>query len=395
MSTVLLHTLNVSTDAFAGLYVENVTFSTISVSWTNVSETKAQFRIVDESSNVVSSDVEVDGSSKGTVTVSGLTHGTTYKYFLERFEIDTWIRQTSTSSSIDYVEAQTLTTSATITTSSTSAKVTWPNPMENQTYEVMYQNTNDSNSSSTMQITPSNAVGEAVFSDLIQGDTYSLIISVTEQQNEVRLVETTFTTSSAASMEVVEGPMASYIVLDWSNSVDGKGSNYRIVNRISGSDSVLAESSTETAATIKNLTPGESYNFVLQRLELDGTWDDQTEVSTTALTSSMSVGSVGSTTLEINWTPISDSSEYEVMYSANGSVSGSGRTSDLQAILRDLSPNTSYKLELVTYELGEVVGIAYLGVSTEKSFMQSYGVQIAVGIVLLIAIIVMMKLKSG
>jgi hypothetical protein len=129
-------------------------------------------------------------------------------------------------------------------------------------------------------------------------------------------------------------------------------------------------------------------------LELDGTWDDQTSVATTALTSSMSVGSIASTTLEVNWTPISSSSEYEVMYSAEGgTVMGSGRTTDLVAILRDLSPNTSYKLDLVTYELGETVGISSLGASTEKSFAQSYGMTIA-GVIALVLALIAFKMRS-
>ena len=396
MSTVLLHTLDVSTDSFAGLYVENVTFSTITVSWTNVSQDKAQFRIVDEASTVVSADVQVEGSAKGSVTISGLSVGATYKYYLERYEIDTWIRQTSTTSSIDYVEAQTLTSSPTIAVSSTSAKITWPNPISGQTYKIVYAavDDNDTEPIDTIEITPENATGDVTISNLDQGVTYRMLLVAMESGENVTVSDTPFTTSSAASMDVVEGPMASYIVLDWSNSVDGQGSNYRIVNRdASGTDAILLESSTETMGTIKNLTPGESYNFVLQRLELDGTWDDQTTVSTTALSSSMSVGSIGSTTLELNWTPISDSSEYEVLYSSGTSVQGSGRTTELVAVLRDLSPNTSYKLDLVTYELGETVGISSLGASTEQSFTQSYGMIIA-GIIALVIALIAIKMRS-
>lgn len=64
---------------------------------------------------------------------------------------------------------------------------------------------------------------------------------------------------------VVTGPFASYMDIDWSASVDGQGSNYRIVNRVGESDNVLVESSTETKATIRDLQPGSEYRIVLQR----------------------------------------------------------------------------------------------------------------------------------
>ena len=55
---------------------------------------------------------------------------------------------------------------------------------------------------------------------------------------------------------VLTGPFASYVELDWSASVEGSGSNYRIVDRTS-SDDVLVTSSSATLATIQDLNPGD------------------------------------------------------------------------------------------------------------------------------------------
>ena len=375
MTSVVLSTVQVTTDAYASLYLSNVTFSTISLSWQNVSSNSSDFRIVDASNSAAGTDVSgtisVSAGSTGSYTVSSLVPGTAYKYYLERYEIDTWIRQTSTNSLIDYVEATTYSTSTTLNVSSTSAQCFWNNPIVGQRYRVTVEKSDDQSTLIERTIGSRDETGEVIFGDLEQGVSYILKISVEEGNAYYEIAQETFTTSSAAAMEVVEGPMASYIVLDWTSSVDGKGSNYRIVNRVSGSgsdsDSILVESSTDTVATIRNLTPGESYVFVLQRLELDGTWDDQTQISTTALTSSLSVSSIGSTTIELSWSQISSNSEYEILYSSSGGTIGSGRTSDLYAILRDLSPGTSYTLQLVTYELGEAVGLASLGTSIPGS----------------------------
>ena len=377
MATVVLSTVTVTTDAYAVLSLDEVTFTTISLSWKNVSPNAAIFRIMNDVSQDVSGEISVDAGKVGSLTISALSPGTTHKYYLERYELDSWVPQTSTTST-DFIEVSTYdVTGLTITTSSTSANIVWNSPVSSQEFTVTVgRNSSPNEILQSYQATTSSAI----LSDLDQGVSYIVQIIVTENDQDFILVAQTFTTSSAAAMVVVEGPMASYIVLDWTDSVDGKGSNYRIMNRKSGSDTVLAESSTDTLVTIKDLIPGSSYVFVLQRLELDGTWDDQTEVSTTTLSSSMSLLSVGSTTLELSWTPISENSEYEIQYSpfSGGSSSSSGRTYDLKTSLRDLSPGTNYTTKLITYELGEAVGLASLGALMYDSVgsSASYGVGI-------------------
>lgn len=108
----------------------------------------------------------------------------------------------------------------------------------------------------------------------------------------------------------------------------------------------------------------------------------------------MSVSNVGSRTRQVDWGAISSTSEYEVFYTTKCKTVGNGRTTSLSATLRDLTPSTSYKLELVVYELGGAVGIARLGLATNKSFLQSsHGLMTVGGITVLVALMIMIKLR--
>ena len=134
-----------------------------------------------------------------------------------------------------------------------------------------------------------------------QGDVYQLSLFVQEGSGEITQVSKSsgvdgvieFIPSVSAAIVVESGPFASYVELDWSDSVDGTGASYRIVSRdtSSGSDDVVIDSATITNATIADLTPGTSYIFVLQRLELDGSWNDQSQSLITTPTTSISIGS--------------------------------------------------------------------------------------------------------
>ena len=61
MTTVIVSRTTVKTDAFAGLSLDSVTYSTVTLSWTNVSSGVATFRIVGKSTY---EDVVVPGGEK-------------------------------------------------------------------------------------------------------------------------------------------------------------------------------------------------------------------------------------------------------------------------------------------------------------------------------------------
>ena len=264
--SIVLDTKSVTTDAFAGLSLGDVTYSTVSLSWKNVSSSSAQFRIVDDAS-FESESVEVDGGSIGTQSVTGLEPGTSTKFYLQRYEVDTWIQQTSSTSGIDYVISSNHDSSLTVVTGSSSASLSWSNPtnVSSPTYIVKYLE-----SGASTETNASVSGTQSVIPDLDAGKSYVTRLYVQEGSVISLLDEVSFTTSSSVAMTISDGPFASYIDLDWTDSVDSSGSNYRITNRTSGGDDVLVDSSVTTSATIRDLIPGDTYVFVLQRLELDG-----------------------------------------------------------------------------------------------------------------------------
>ena len=123
--SVTLSSTTVTTDPFAGLSLTSSGYTNVTVSWENVSSSSADFRIVNEDGSFESENVTVSGNGSGSYTVTGLQASATDKYFLQRWEIDSWIQQTSSTSGLDYVQSTTKDTSITIAVGSSSASVSW------------------------------------------------------------------------------------------------------------------------------------------------------------------------------------------------------------------------------------------------------------------------------
>lgn len=315
MSSVLLDTILATTDAFAGLAADKVSHFHATVKFTNPSSTKAQFRVVsifDGKTNVQKMTAVVDAKEQGEITVFPLTPGTSTKIYLERYEVDRWVRQTSTSS-LDYVLVTAPTTSLSATSGSTSAKLTFPAPVPGAEYLVAVRESGTpDNSFQLLDVVVNGGSGEARVSGLKKGTKYEAHLGVKFPQhitdyyeivddNIAPMHKVDFTTSQTAEM-VLTGPFASYMEIDWSASVSDGSGEYRVVNRVGVKDDILVESSTETSATIQDLQPGSEYQIVLQRREI-GTWVDQNEVVANTLTSELSLSSTASQTMELTWSP--------------------------------------------------------------------------------------------
>ena len=393
--SVTLSSTTVTTDPFAGLSLTGSGYTNVTVSWENVSSSSADFRIVNEDESFESENVTVSGNGSGSYTVTGLQASSTDKYFLQRWEIDTWIQQTSSTSGLDYVQSTTKDTSLTIAVGSSSASVSWVDPgVTNATYSLNVVNQDN------VEFPASISGTSAIVPDLNQGDVYQLSLFVQEGSGEITQVSKSsgvdgvieFVPSVSAAIVIESGPFASYVELDWSDSVDGTGASYRIVSRdtSSGSDDVVVDSATITNATIADLTPGTSYIFVLQRLELDGSWNDQSQSLITTPTTSISIGSVGSATLEVTWNEIYSGANFELLFNGESS----GVTQDTSVILRDLQPSTSYDLQLTVVELNESVGLSKLGVTTNKSLVQSLKLPVTLPILAVVIIVIIMMMKK-
>ena len=393
--SVTLSSTTVTTDPFAGLSLTGSGYTNVTVSWENVSSSSADFRIVNEDGSFESENVTVSGNGSGSYKITGLEASSTDKYFLQRWEIDSWIQQTSSTSGLDYVQSTTKDTSITIAVGSSSASVSWTDPgVTDVTYSLNVVNQDNVDFPASISGT------SAIVQNLNQGDVYQLSLFVQEGSGEITQVSKSsgvdgvieFTPSVSAAIVIESGPFASYVELDWSDSVDGTGASYRIVSRdtSSGSDDVVIDSATITNATIADLTPGTSYIFVLQRLELDGSWQDQSQSLITTPSTSISIGSVGSSVLEVSWDQIYDGAKFELLFNGESS----GVTQDTSVILRDLEPSTSYKLELTVIELNESVGISNLGVTTNQSLVQSLRLPVTLPILAVVIIVIIMMMKK-
>ena len=393
--SVTLSSTTVTTDPFAGLSLTSSGYTNVTVSWENVSSSSADFRIVNEDGSFESENVTVSGNGSGSYTVTGLQASATDKYFLQRWEIDSWIQQTSSTSGLDYVQSTTKDTSITIAVGSSSASVSWIDPgVTNVTYSLNVVNQDNVDFPASISGT------SAIVQDLNQGDVYQLSLFVQEGSGEITQVSKSsgvdgvieFVPSVSAAIVIESGPFASYVELDWSDSVDGTGASYRIVSRdtSSGSDDVVIDSATITNATIADLTPGTSYIFVLQRLELDGSWQDQSQSLITTPSTSISIGSIGSATLEVTWGELYSGANFELLFNGESS----GVTQDTSVILRDLQPATSYDLQLTVVELNESVGLSKLGVTTNKSLIQNLKLPVTLPILAVVIIVIIMMMKK-
>ena len=293
MTTVIISRTTVKTDAFAGLSLDSVSYSTITLSWTNVSAGSATFRVV--SSGKTYDDVVVPAGAKGTYTITGLTPKTTLQIYLERYEIDEYIRQTSSTSGLDYVSATTYSVDFSVSTGSSAAKLKWVNPGVPSTavYNVRYTKVSEINNSENKIVDEEASGTSHTISGLEDGVEYIVQLVAFEDGKMVLLDEETFTTTSNVAMEIVN-VYSSYVELDWADSIEGSAINYRIVARSPEEDIILVEKTEETDAIISELTPGMAIPFVLQRLEVDGTWEDQSTAIVKTLSTDLSIGSIGS-----------------------------------------------------------------------------------------------------
>lgn len=396
MSAIPLDTLEVTTDPYAGLAVDQVNFTHAKVKFTNPSTTTAKFRVVTD----VAPDTEgvvVDANQEGEIIVKPLAPGTSNKLYLERYEVDQWVTQTTASSSLDYLVVSTPTTSLSVTTGSTSARLSFPNPVADADYAVtLYEGEDESGLVKKGTVTQGeNGAGSVVFSGLQKNRRYTAHLDVSYPSGvieEFTLDTQSFTTSEAAEITMT-GPFSSYMHLDWTASVDGQGSNYRIVNRLDSGDDVLVESSHETKATVKDLEPGSQYRIVLQRQEVNANWSDQSEVLATTMTSSLSLASVASATLELSWTALYSGASFEILHSTgSGEPVGSGQTQELSSVIRNLKAGTNYELTLVVYELGMAVGLAKLGMKTNSKGI--FDKKLTMGVIALIVILVAFLVKK-
>lgn len=396
--SVLIDTITVTTDSFAEISQKDITYTAVTLGWYNQSTDAADFRIVNDEGVQVSDVVTVEGKSsgdktsgKGETIVTKINQRSTQKFYLERMEHEEWIRQTSTTEGLDYVLTTMKTTSVSTSIGSHSAIVQWTDEYEGAQYTV----TTPRGTFTEADMVTENGMKSLTLTGIQPKTQFRIKLSVLEESEDgsgsVLLWNKQFQTSEAATFQVDE-IYASYANVSWSkdglDTAEGLGSqeedgiaDFRVLAKLSSEDAweVVVESTPETtnSATIEGIEPGFEYDLKLERLQLDGSWEEQVVISMTTVISSMSIQSVGSRSIEVSWTPLYDGAEYELTYTSGDEgtkVFGDSTLLETDAIIRELSPNTAYTIELYVIEGGEKVGVATLklGSSVEAKTSRDY-----------------------
>lgn len=396
--SVLIDTITVTTDSFAEISQKDITYTAVTLGWYNQSTDAADFRIVNDEGVQVSDVVTVEGKSsgdktsgKGETIVTKINQRSTQKFYLERMEHEEWIRQTSTTEGLDYVLTTMKTTSVSTSIGSHSAIVQWTDEYEGAQYTV----TTPRGTFTEADMVTENGMKSLTLTGIQPKTQFRIKLSVLEESEDgsgsVLLWNKQFQTSEAATFQVDE-IYASYANVSWSkdglDTAEGLGSqeedgiaDFRVLAKLSSEDAweVVVESTPETtnSATIEGIEPGFEYDLKLERLQLDGSWEEQVVISMTTVISSMSIQSVGSRSIEVSWTPLYDGAEYELTYTSGDEgtkVFGDSTLLETDAIIKELSPNTAYTIELYVIEGGEKVGVAtlQLGSSVEAKTSRDY-----------------------
>lgn len=415
MTSILVDSIVVTTDKFAELSQSNITYTTTELSWLNVSSDTTTFRIVNEAGSPVSTETVVPGNESGSVLIVGLEQKSTNKLYLQRNEHDDWIQQTSAENAgLDYVITSMKTTSVSTSIGSSAAIVQWTENHASASYSlVVTSSTGESTTFDNSSVVTADGIRSITISDLESGASYSAILSVDELKADgtsgVELWSSTFSTSEAATFQVDES-FASYANISW--SADGAGSeeedgvaDFRVMGKMSSasvfSEFVSSQPDSVTTATVDGLSPGTQYDLTLQRLSVDGvSWVDQASIVITTKSTSMSLQSVGSRSIELSWDSIYIGAFYELQYTPAGGVTtvfNGTTTQETSAIIKNLTPSTSYTIELYVMEQGELVGISTLALGSGAQATTGKDYTLIIGgsvLVVAVCVIVAMKLKK-
>ena len=405
---MLVSAKNVHTDSLAELSQTKITYFTVDLTWNNPSQDTAVYRVVDKTDPsapvVVSPQTTVAASAAATVTRTGMQVGRTYHHFLERLEHDTWTQQTSSTIGVDHVVTTTRTNSVSTSVGAETVQIMWDYKYDTR-YSVNVFASGQSTVVATLQakdVDLENGVHSVTLKGLAKGKAYVGELFSDDNGRVATISEFNFVTSIASTFQV-NSVFASYATITWFHhgagafEKDGMA-DFRVLRR---NARVAAESlpasqwevgvastpDTTNNATVRDLKAGTMYDLKLQRLKLNSGWSDEASIVVTTKTTSVSIGEVGSSSVEAAWGPIYNGAIYLVRYGPttgelvdfDGTIRDKTVGIDVLgqlkiAVLTGLEPSTNYIVELFVEEEGELVGIATvalgtsIGVKTNNSY---------------------------
>lgn len=390
MSSSVLTQVNATTDKFAGLDVAVALHTLAILKWNHQSNIPAKYRIVDDAGKVYGDNL-VAPNSTGKFAVKNLVPGSTTKFFIDRFELGDWVRQSS-DSSLNYALVSTRAIALTVAVLPGAIEASFPNPISGINYRMDYVAMSDGAAMEAPLIVGADSATASI-SGLTKGETYKITLSSIESGDTSAIAEKIIKFGFKPVAMVAPNVGASIASLSWA-SPDGAEHVYRLMHRVDSSDTELTPPSKEMNVSLTGLAPGKAYDLVMQ-IQNGGNWEDVGEVIVTTVTTKLSVTSVMSRTIRLDWAPLYKGAKFEIVASKNGETEAMGQTLDTTQVVRDLESGTKYTMTLVVYEGGEPIGLSSLGMTTNSDGSEPLPymkIGIVAAILLIVTFIIMRNL---
>lgn len=397
MARKLISSLNERTDDLAVLGINNITHTSVSLSWKNPSIAQATYRLmyrVSTTSTWTASDrITIEGDATEAFHLTGLKSGQAHYVRLERSENSAWVIQASTTSGRNYILFTTHPLITNDSTSSTAAVLKWTKEYT-ATYRIQIYLGNPSSSSpiktfEQSSVTLSGSSYNLVVTGLEENVTYYAVMSANEAVNSsggksfVPVKEFTFETSKRVGL-TVSSFFSTYANLVWDGTAAGNDEEDSVTEfhiqyweRVNNSWSSRGTAmpwtpDTTKAVKVSGLNPGSLYRFRLNRSGVHGTGTYQDQRDVTTLTTDLALaGSTTTTRAKVEWAPMYSNSRYKIRYSTAGQAAkifgGTTGTTANEALLVNLVPETKYTIELLVVENGSSTLIDTLETTTHKS----------------------------
>lgn len=377
MSTVVLDTKTVKTDAEAAMRYVRATFTTVSFAVKNPSRSTATFRLVSGSENYTnltprSAAVGIAAGDAATLVAVKLQIGTSYNFFLQRDEADSWVRQGEGDAKKTHSISD-----LNVSTSSAAAVVSWP---MTHTGEYSVDVSVERNVTSVVpELDSDTRRYTAVFGSLKSGTEYGVQVRFTENIGSgtatTVVAKSSFVPSPRANLEV-DAVFASFVDLSWDDGDVGDdeadGEADFMIQAYSQNDktwSVVMDWTPDTTKTTSatGLAPGSTYTIRLSRRGVDGKMVVQQQKEVTTKTTDLRASARWSTTLTILWDQLYDGAVYKWRLAPKGSEGPVQQTTDTRVNVHNLIPDTDYTFDLFIAEKGNDTFVKTVDARTDKS----------------------------
>lgn len=377
----LVSSLDTDTLVYAPFSVADVGYTNVLMTLENLNDTDTSYYF----NTAVGSGggFSVPGGNTTTRYVDGLSPGTTYNITLRQHEHGNWVLQKTPTGLLYFSQSTLGVPNVSLSIGSSTVMLKWNQGYENATYEMeVFNNFIGQGGSSVIiyqdgQISgPGSLAGterSVIVTSLAKGSKFHYVLRVKELNRSgayvlKELTKADFTTSTGATL-ITENVFSTYSDMSWVPGEvleeDGVAEfKLRHAEWPGGSYTDTTDWLPHTVTTtqrVSGLKPDQGYRFALIRKGLDGVGKTHAIVNITTKGSTLQAENMTSSTMLVRWAEPYVGATYKLTYSEkNGTpvTFGGGSTSQTEAVLTGLKPDTDYTLVLYVVEDGSSVGIA-------------------------------------